>query len=82
MARARLAKANRLADVLEAHGAWGGPDVRLLSDRGRRMVEELAGVPVSSDVTWEMAADLVVSRVALRARLASVVADPFGAFGG
>lgn len=74
--RARLRKAQALACVLDAAGALG-PDVTLMDGAGRRAAETLAGVPLSSDVTWSLVADIVTSRRALRARLAAVAADPF-----
>lgn len=77
--RARLRKAQALARVLESVGALGA-DVALIDDTGRRAAEVLAGVPLSSDVTWSLAADILTSRRALAARLSDVARDPFGAF--
>ena len=70
--RARANKAGRLAILLEQHGA-SPADVRVLPPVGRRIAEVLAGVPVSSDATWELVAQFVGAR-------ATVPADPFGPF--
>jgi hypothetical protein len=66
--RARLRKATALAEVLLAHGATGAT-VAALPEASRRTVEILAGVPVSSDATWQMTADLVGARRALAGRV-------------
>ncbi len=73
IASARLAKAQRIARVLLAHGATGA-EVGLLPASSRRTVEALAAVHTSSDATWAMAADLVSAHRALAGRLP---ADPF-----
>lgn len=59
--RARLAKAQRLADVLERIGASGG-DVWGIDAEGRRAAEALAGVRESSEVTWAIVGDILEFR--------------------
>lgn len=80
IAAARLRKASALAEVLdraEKHPAtpvaWSVV-IGAMSDEGRRAAERLAGVPESSDETWQMVADMLSARAAMRARFGS---DPF-----
>lgn len=74
--RARLAKAQAIARVLDQAGALGA-DVPLIDDKGRRAAEQLAGVRRSSDETWALVADIVTTRRALICRLP---ADPLSLF--
>lgn len=77
--RARVAKAQKLAQVLLSHGALG-PDVAQLPAASRRTVEKLAGVMESSDATWAMVGPIVSTQRALAARIAELAADPFAPF--
>lgn len=74
--RARLAKANAIARVLEEAGALGC-DIPLLDDKGRRAAEALAGVRRGSDDTWALVADILATRALLASHLP---ADPFSVF--
>jgi hypothetical protein len=60
-AKAQAMKASKLAGFLWAlskHKATGAT-VRALPAEGRRMAEEASGLPVSSDTTWEIVAQIV-----------------------
>lgn len=71
--RARLAKAQAIAGVLDRAGAVAS-DVLLIDAPGRRAAEQLAGVRTGSDETWQMVADILGATHAVLARYAC---DPF-----
>lgn len=70
---AQAAKAGTIARLLIRFGATAD-DARALPELGRRIAEELAGVPVSSEATWVLVPHLLQA-------LATVPDDPFSAFG-
>lgn len=72
--RARASKAGRIARLLTRFDATP-EEAHNLPELGRRMAEELAGVPVSSESTWALVGPMLEA-------LATVPSDPFSVFGG
>lgn len=77
---ARYRKAERLADVLETFSGTAA-DVDALPTQGRRMAEQLAMVRTASESTWALVAEILRTRVKVRAAISELPADPFAAFG-
>lgn len=58
IAQARMRKAIKIEAALREAGCTDAATLRALDDKGKREAEQLAGVRIASDLTWQVVLNL------------------------